>query len=130
MKDYDKKYSINVTQYKILVTVSELNKKSLYPSLKGLRNILSGSDDKETVKYRDISTYSSLISVQKRTLASIVLMLVRSEFLTYKYDPKSDDMYLMITIKGNESIYDFKKHHKVSLISKEKTLRDEIVRIE
>ncbi len=129
MKDYDNKYSITITQYKIVFTISELNKDKLYPSLKGLRNILIGADDTETRKYKYLDTYACLLSIQKRTLAAQVTNLVRAGVLSYKYDSNTDDMYLMVTTKGKEIIYDYLKHHKVRLVSKDKVVKNEIVKI-
>lgn len=55
-------FRLTTSHFKILQTVDELNKKHLYPTSRGVNNILMGKLDKETRKYTDIKTYGTLIS--------------------------------------------------------------------
>ena len=63
-------FKLTVSHYKILQTVDELNKSHLYPTSKGVNNILMGKLDRETRKYADLKTYGTLISFLGRKLCS------------------------------------------------------------
>lgn len=122
-------FTLTVSHYKILQTVKELNTNDLYPSAKGVNNILSGVLDEETRKYNEYSTYGTLISFPGRKLCSYILNMVRRGYLTYAYDEKSDDMYLKITDKGEASLFAFNKRHKISYKRKTPHKKAEIVLI-
>lgn len=122
-------FTLTVSHYKILQTVKELNEKDLYPSAKGVNNILSGALDEETRKYNEYSTYGTLISFPGRKLCSYILNMVRRGYLTYVYDENSDDMYLKITEKGEASLFTFNRRHKTSYKRKTPHKKAEIVLI-
>ena len=53
-------FKLTISHYKILQTIQELNKMHLYPTAKGVNNILQGKRDNETKKYVDFKTYGTL----------------------------------------------------------------------
>lgn len=122
-------FTLTVSHYRILETIKELNCKDLYPTPKGVNNILKGEIDDETIKYKDINTYATLISFPGRKLCSYILNMVRREYLTYIYDEKSDGMYLRITPKGDMTLFNYLKKHKYSYRKKEAVSKPEIVEI-
>ncbi len=122
-------FHLTVSHYKILETIKYLNEKNLYPSPKGVNNILSGSKDDETEGYKDVPTYATLISYPGRKLCSYILNMVRREYLTYIYDEKTDAMYLKITPKGDMSLFDYNRKHQYSHKKKRGTLKPQIVEI-
>ena len=107
----------------------ELNEKNLYPTPKGVNNILKGENDDETILYKDLATYATLISFPGRKLCSYILNMVRREYLTYIYDEKSEGMYLKITPKGDMSLYNYLRKHKYSHRQKQAVTKKEIVEI-
>lgn len=124
-----KEVEITVSHYKILVTVYELNSMNLYPSMKGVRNILSAKEDNETNRYMTLSTYGTLISLPSRKFSSYVMLLEKLNYLGYRYDKKTDANYLYITEEGIKMISRFKKEHKFTFKRKIKNLKPEIVEI-
>lgn len=122
-------FRLSVSHFKILETISELNKAHLYPTPKGVNNILMGKVDNETKKYIDLATYGTLISFAGRKLCSYILNMVRRDYLGYIYDKKSDGMYLRITEKGEGELLHYQKRHKTSYRKKEPHRKDEIVEI-
>jgi len=122
-------FRLTVSHYKILQTIDELNKKNLYPTARGVNNILMGKRDNETKKYVDLKTYGTLISFPGRKLCSYILNMTRRDYLGYIYDKKSDAMYLRITEKGEGELLHYEKRHKNSYRRKEPHHKPEIVEI-
>ena len=122
-------FKLTISHYKILQTVNELNKSHLYPTAKGVNNILMGKLDRETRKYVDIKTYATLISFPGRKLCSYILNMTRRGYLSYIYDKNSDAMYLRITEKGEGELLHYEKKHKSSYRRKEPHHKPEIVEI-
>lgn len=122
-------FRLTVSHYKILQTIDELNKKNLYPTARGVNNILMGKRDNETKKYVDLKTFGTLISFPGRKLCSYILNMTRRDYLGYIYDKKSDAMYLRITEKGEGELLHYEKRHKNSYRRKEPHHKPEIVEI-
>lgn len=122
-------FHLTVSHYKILETILLLNKRNLYPTAKGVNNILSGAPDDETQGYKDIDTFATLISFPGRKLCSYILNMVRREYLTYVYDEKTDAMYLKVTPKGEMTLFDYNRKHKYSHKKKRGTSKPQIVEI-
>ena len=122
-------FHLTVSHYKILETIKLLNDEKLYPTAKGVNNILSGHKDDETDEYMKLATYATLISFPGRKLCSYILNMVRREYLTYIYDEKSDNMYLKITLKGEMSLFEYQRKHDYSHRRKKAVKRKEIVKI-
>ena len=122
-------FHLTVSHYKILETVLLLNQRNLYPTPKGVNNILSGAGDDESQSYKELDTFATLISFPGRKLCSYILNMVRREYLTYVYDKKSDGMYLKITPKGEMELITYNKKHKYSHKKKRGTSKPQIVEI-
>ena len=122
-------FRLTVSHYKILQTVNELNKSKLYPTSKGVNNILQGKLDPETRKYINLKTFGTLLSYPGRRLCSYILNMVRRGYLSYIYDKNSDDMYLRLTEKGEVEVFNFERKHKNEYTKKEPHRKAQIVEI-
>lgn len=129
MRKKSTEFRLTISHFKILQTIEELNKNNLYPTSKGVNNILMGKLDKETRQYVNIKTYGTLISFPGRKLCSYILNMVRRGYLGYIYDKKSDAMYLRITEKGEAEVFSFERKHKNGYRKKEPNHKPEIVEI-
>lgn len=129
MKKRTSEFRLTVSHYKIMETISELNKVNKYPTAKGVNNILSGKLDSETRQYIDLATFGTLISFPGRKLCSYILNMVRRGYLGYIYDEKSDDLYLRITEKGEDTLFLYIRKHNYSHKRKSPRRRAEIVEI-
>ena len=119
----------NITDYKILLTVSELNDRGYYPLVEGVLKILSGIIDDETEEFKGLPTFQSLLSFNSKQLSRNVNMLLRYQYLKKIYDEKSDELYLKITDKGQAFLLDFKKHHHINLKKHTKKVKKTIVKL-
>ncbi len=122
-------FRLTVSHYKILQTVNELNKQKLYPTAKGINNILQGKLDPETRNYINLKTFGTLLSYPGRRLCSYILNMVRRNYLSYIYDKNSDDMYLRLTEKGEIEVFNFERKHKNEYTKKEPHRKAQIVEI-
>ena len=116
MRKKSSQFRLTVSHFKILQTIEELNKLHLFPTAKGVNNILMGKLDKETKQYMNIKTYGTLISFPGRKLCSYILNMVRRGYLGYIYDKNTDAMYLRITEKGEMEVFSYEKKHKNNYI--------------
>ena len=124
-------YSINISEYKILLTIFLLNEKHYYPTHKGVNYILKGELNNDTNLFQDLETFKTLISLSNKKISFIVLSLIRHGLLKLIYDKNNNDKYLFITDKGEEYLFDYKKNHKINLKKKENNLnkKKEIIKI-
>ena len=117
-----KEFAINQTYYKVLLTISELNKKSYYPLNEGIFKILAGVIDDETSSFVDVVTFGTLTSYTSKKICHLTLMLFRYGYIGKIFDPKTKKLYFRATEKGEEAVKDFsKKHHCSFARKKQKT---------
>ncbi len=127
--DVKGKRALTISHIKILLTVLELNDSKLYPTPKGVGNILSGHFDNETNKYTHIKTYATLISFQGRKLNAYINYLIKNKYLEEIYDPKTDALYLKITNKGEAESLLYLRTRKEDFPKKVIKEKQEIVEI-
>ena len=113
-----KEFAINQTYYKVLLTISELNKNSYYPLNEGVFKILSGVIDDETSNFVDVITFGTLTSYSSKKICHLTLMLFRHELIGKIFDPDSKKLYFRTTEKGEMAIKEFANKHKCSFARK------------
>ena len=109
-----KEFVINQTYYKVLLTISELNKKSYYPLNEGIYKILSGVIDEETTQFMSLITFESLSSYSSKKICRLTLMLFRHGYIGKIFDPSSKKLYFRTTEQGEKALEDFSKKHRCS----------------
>ena len=129
MKKARNEYILETSDYKILETVSLLNKNDLYPLSEGVYKILAGVDDDETKLYKNIATYKTLISYNSKKVARLIMMLLRYHYLERVYDPESDKLYLKVAPKGEMDLVKYRKKHKYKFATKEVNNEPTIVKL-
>ena len=113
-----KEFAINQTYYKVLLTISELNKKAYYPLNEGIFKILAGIIDDETSSFMDVVTFGTLTSYTSKKICHLTLMLFRYGYIGKIFDPKTKKLYFRTTEKGEDSVKDFAKKHRCSFARK------------
>ena len=121
---------LTTTHFKILETVEYLNNQKYYPLPQGVRKILMGEKDEETLLFKEAPTYGTLISYPSKKISRYVMMLLRYHYLAKKYDPKTDKLYLEISDLGVSTLLLHNKKHKTSYKKKTTQKVPTIVRIE
>ena len=113
-----KEFAINQTYYKVLLTISELNKKAYYPLNEGVFKILAGIIDDETTGFVDTLTFATLTSYSSKKICHLTLMLFRHGYIGKIFDPVTKKLYFRTTEKGEEAIREFANKHKCSFARK------------
>ena len=113
-----KEFAINQTYYKVLLTISELNKKSYYPLNEGIYKILAGVIDDETSSFVNVITFATLTSYSSKKICHLTLMLFRHELIGKIFDPESKKLYFRTTEKGEAVLKEFANKHKCSFARK------------
>ena len=113
-----KEFAINQTYYKVLLTISELNKKSYYPLNEGVFKILAGIIDDETSNFVNVITFGTLTSYTSKKICHLTLMLFRHELIGKIFDPISKKLYFRTTEKGETALKEFANKHKCSFARK------------
>ena len=124
-----KEFAINQTYYKVLLTISELNKKSYYPLNEGLYKILSGTVDDETTAFMDIVTFATLTSFSSKRICHLTLMLFRHGYIGKIFDPNTKLFYFRTTELGEEKLLEFAKKHRCSFARRKQKSSNTIVKI-
>ena len=113
-----KEFAINQTYYKVLLTISELNKNSYYPLNEGVFKVLAGIIDDETTNFVNLVTFGTLTSYTSKKICHLTLMLFRHELIGKIFDPVSKKLYLRTTEKGETALKEFANKHKCSFARK------------
>lgn len=104
---------LNITYYKFLITIKELNDAGFYPLNEGIYKIIVGAEDEEGLSFSDLSTYSTLSSFTSKKVCRYTMMLMRYGYIGKIYDTKTKKLYFCLTEKGQKAADAFlKKHHK------------------
>lgn len=125
-----KELKLSITHYKVIHTVYSLNLLSLYPNQEGVHKILSGNDKNEIQEVRNIPTFGTLISYSSKKICHYVSSLVRYGFLKNVFDPKSEDLYLEVSVKGKDYLKVFLDNKKSPYRRTVKAFKPSIVKIE
>ena len=107
-----KEFTLNQTYTKVLLTISELNKKSYYPLNEGLYKILTGVIDDETSGFVDVVTFGTLTSYSSKRICHLTLVLFRHGLIGKIFDPETQKLYFRTTELGEEMLNDFRKKHR------------------
>lgn len=130
MAQAKKELRLTTTHFKILETVEYLNNGHFYPLAHGVRKILMGEEDEETLSFKDCPTYGTLISYPSKKISRYVMMLQRYHYLGKKYDPVSDKLYLEISELGISTLLKYRKKHKLTYKKKKYLKEVTIVKID
>lgn len=130
MNKRTRKFAVTLTHLKILETINYLNEKHYYPLPQGVRKILMGEEDEETLMFKDSPTYATLISYPSKKISRYVMMLQRYHYLGKKYDSVTDKLYLEITDLGKSTLLEHSKKHKKAYKKKSVTKATTIVYID
>ena len=108
-----KHFELNQTYCKVLLTISELNKRNYYPINEGVYKIVVGILDDETSTFSDLITFATLTSYSSKKICHLTLMLFKQGLVGKIFDPASKKLYLRITENGEKELTNyFKKHRK------------------
>ena len=124
-----KEFELNQTYAKVLLTISELNKKSYFPLNEGLYKILTGVNDEETAPFLDLVTFGTLTSYSSKRICHLTLMLFRHGYIGKIFDPESKKLYFRTTEKGEEVLTLFYKKHHCSFVRKKSKMAKTIAKI-
>lgn len=120
---------LNVTYFKILETISDLNKNGFYPLNEGVFKIVTGQKDDETLQFKDYKTYSTLISYSSKKICNLTLMLYRYGYISKKYDKDTNELYFEITKLGEDTLNAYLKKTKQKFAKKVALEKPTIVKI-
>ena len=124
-----KEFVLNQTYCKVLLTISELNKKSYYPLNEGVYKILAGIIDDEIAPFSNLETFGTLTSYTSKRICHLTLMLFRNGFIGKIFDPNTKKLYLRTTEKGEEALVTFFKKHRRGFAKRKQKITQTIVKI-
>ena len=124
-----KEFQLNQTYYKVLLTISELNKRSYYPLNEGVYKVLAGLIDDEVIPFNDLETYGTLTSYTSKKICNLTLMLFRHGYIGKIFDPVSKKLYFRTTEKGERALVDFLKKHRCNFVRRKSKTAQTIVKI-
>ena len=124
-----KEFKIVITHIKILDTISNLNKRNLYPVAEGVCKIIAGIVDSETKDYLNEPTFGTLLSFNSKKTNRFLLALQRHGYVKKIYAPTKDCLVYTTTQLGEDVLEKYHKKHKKPYIKKEKKISQTIIKI-
>lgn len=124
-----KELKLVITHIKILDTISNLNKKGLYPLSDGVYKIIAGIIDKETKDYLDEPTFGTLLSFNSKKTCRYLLALQRHGYIKKIYAPKKDRLVYATTELGESVLFEYHRKHKKAYLKKDKKIKETIIKI-
>ena len=124
-----KDIALTITHYKILDTISNLNKKNLYPVSDGIYKIVAGIVDSETNAYLDEPTFGTLISFNSKKVCRYLLALQRHKYIKKIYCQRKDCLVYSTTELGEDAIAKYHKKHKKPYIRKTRKVPETIIKL-
>ena len=124
-----KEFAINQTYYKVLLTISELNKRSYYPLNEGVYKILSGIIDDESSKFVNVVTFATLTSYTSKKICHLTLMLFRNGYIGKIFDPQTNKLYFRVTDKGELALTAFFEKHRHNFAKRKQKTTQTIAKI-
>jgi hypothetical protein len=121
-------FKLKMSHIKILDVINELNKLSSFPNSDGVKKILHGEQDNETFEFSNIPPFGSLLSISGRKICAHIINLQRRGYLAYIYDKDSNEMFLQITLLGEDSLQNFKNTHHINYKTKHKQFKKTILK--
>ncbi len=124
-----KEITLTITHYKIIDTISSLNKKNLYPVSDGIYKIVTGIVDSETASYMDEPTFGTLISFNSKKVCRYLLALQRHKYIKKIYCQRKDCLVYSTTELGEDALAKYHKKHKKPYIRKTKRVKETIIKL-
>ena len=120
---------LNITHFKLLATIDNLNKKGIYPLSDGIYKIAAGIVDEETTSLMDEATFGVLISFGSKKICRYLLALQRHGYVKKIYAPKKDRLVYATTQLAEDVLTAYHKKHKKPYVKKDKKIKETIIKI-
>ena len=111
--------TINITLYKILLTINYFNELGYTPSVAGILKIITGVIDEETENFALCPTFQTLVSYGSKRLSRDMNILVSYGYLHRIHKEEFSDYYFEINDSGKTILVYYKAHHKINLTKHE-----------
>ena len=119
---------INVTDYKVLLTINYLNELGYIPSASGVLKILTGVIDEDTEMFSLCPTFQVLVSYNPKRLTRDINSLVTNGYLRRFHKGEFKDYYFEITDMGKATLIYYQGHHKINLKKHEQKKKPTIIK--
>ena len=119
---------INITDYKVLLTVRYLNELGFIASTSGIHKIITGIIDEETENFSLCPTFQVLVSYAPKKLTRDLNTLVSNGYLHRIHKEEYSDYYFEVSEQGKASMAYFESHHKINLKKHEINKRPTIIK--
>ena len=120
---------LNITHFKLLATIDNLNKKGIYPLSDGIYKIAAGIVDEETASLMDEATFGVLISFGSKKICRYLLALQRHAYIKKIYCKPKDYLVYTLTQTGSDSLMKFYKKRKKPFIKKKRKIKETLIKL-
>ncbi|MDY4849058.1 MAG: hypothetical protein SO176_02195 [Bacilli bacterium] len=119
----EKNLKINKSHIIILYTIKLLNNLGYYPNENGVYKIVNGILDNETEPFKQIETFSTLVSFSSKKICRYVLALSRYGYINKIYSKPINELLLSLSEKGEDELFNVLNHKKIHFIKHEKKVK-------
>lgn len=124
-----KQLELTITHFKILETISSLNKKNMYPLSDGIYKIVAGIVDEETMDLINEPAFGTLISFNSKKVCRYLLAMKRYGYIKKIYNKEKDNLYFITTNLGEDALMKFHKRHKKPFVKHQRKFKETILRV-
>ena len=124
MKKRNKAFSLNALDFRIFITLYELEKDNLYAKSNGITKILKGEND-----FTHISTFKTLKNISSKKLSLRMKILLRKGYLALKFFNDNEELYYCLKELGRKETITYLSKHKKPFKKFEEKEDDLIVKI-
>ena len=101
------KFSLTSLDYRVFITLLELEKENLFARPLGLILIFKGESE-----YSNISTFRTLKNITSKRLSMRMKILLRKGYLSLKYNSNDGQLYYCLTNLGKLTATEYKNSHE------------------
>lgn len=110
MNKLNSSFKLSALDYRIFLTLQQLEERHLYTNALGLYEIFLGLD---VVKEYDwLTTFKTLKNTNSKHISMRLIILKRRGYIKLIYNPKDEQMYYGLTSSGKISLSDYLKKSK------------------
>lgn len=122
MKKKRKSFTLTSIDYRVFITLYELEKMSLYAKPQGLVETFLGEN-----KYEHLLAYNTLKNYSSKRLSMRLKILLRKNYLGLKYNQETDDIYYCLKESGKKEAIEYLSKHKTPFKKVINKIEDNIV---
>lgn len=117
-------FALNALDYRIFITLFELEKEEMFAKPFGLLLIFKGESE-----FSYLSAFRTLKNISSKKISLRMKILLRRNYLGLKFNPEDNELYYCLTNLGRKAAIEYSANHKNGFKKYDKIIDNGIVKI-